>query len=118
MSCDTYFSAAVACASCSVLDGSPCAADLDCSKYLPNYHCDLGRPGGYCTAGCTTADDCSAAGPESCATSRNPSFAPLSPAGSQWCLLGCRSDADCRASEGYSCMNIDATTFFGVCDAP
>jgi hypothetical protein len=115
-SCDAYLTALAGCPSCSVLDGSACPSDFDCQKYDDRYHCDLGRPGGYCTAPCQTADDCSGAGPEICATSRPPSFAPQAPATQAWCLLGCLSDDNCRNTEAYICVDKAGTPGFGVCD--
>jgi hypothetical protein len=118
MSCDSYQSALQGCPTCGVLDGSPCASDLDCQKYVSFYRCDLNRPGGYCTAPCQTPDDCSAAGPEICAASKAPSFAPQAPATQSWCLLGCQADTACRTAEGYACAGLNATGGFGVCDTP
>jgi hypothetical protein len=117
-SCDTFETALRQCPACPVLDGSPCAADIDCAKYQPSYRCDLSRPGGYCTAPCASADDCSAVGPESCASARSPSFDPQAPATQRWCMLGCMTDASCRTAEGYSCVGITPASAFGSCDAP
>jgi len=105
MSCDAYSDAAFACPPCGVLDGAPCVSNGDCQKYQPNYLCDLSRPGGYCTAPCTTADDCSLAGPELCVTTATPpSFDPGAPATQAWCVLGCATGDQCRVSDGYSCV--------------
>ena len=108
---NAYFHAAVACATCGVLDGSGCAADADCQRYDPSYRCDLDRPGGYCTKACGSADDCSAAGPEHCAVGRPPSFDPQALPARTWCILGCKVDSDCRATAGYKCT-------MNNCDVP
>ena len=119
MSCDAYSDPALSCPPCGVLDGAPCASNSDCQKYETNYLCDLSRPGGYCTAPCATADDCSPGGPEICATmSAPPSFDPSAPATQAWCLLGCATDSQCRVSEGYACVNFSAAAGFGTCDVP
>lgn len=118
MSCDDYSNAWEACPTCPVLDGSPCASDNDCQKYEPNFRCDLSRPGGYCTAPCQTADDCSPGGPEICASSSPPSFDPSAPTTQQWCILGCTSDTQCRTGDGYRCIDISAALGFGLCDVP
>jgi len=119
-SCEAYSNATASCPACGVLDGAPCASDGDCQKYQPNYRCDLSRPGGYCTAPCLTADDCSIAGPELCTPGTAPSFDPGAPATQNWCLLGCGSAAQCRTSDGYSCVALSSTgTYsFAVCDVP
>jgi len=119
MSCDAYANAAALCPPCGVLDGAPCASDQDCQKYQPNYRCDLSRPGGYCTAPCQTADDCSIAGPEICTASTAPSFDPGAPATQDWCLLGCQTDAQCRTSDGYRCVssNLAGGYSTSVCDS-
>jgi hypothetical protein len=119
-SCDAYSDAAATCPPCGVLDGAPCSSDEDCQKYQPNYRCDLSRRGGYCTAPCQSADDCSIAGPEICTPSTAPSFDPGAPATQDWCLLGCKSDAQCRTSDGYSCVTLSSTSdyTFAVCDVP
>jgi hypothetical protein len=117
-SCDAYANAAATCPPCGVLDGAPCSSDEDCQKYQPNYRCDLSRPGGYCTAPCQSADDCSIAGPEICTTHTAPSFAPGAPTTQDWCLLGCQSDTQCRTSDGYRCVTRNSTNALGVCDAP
>ncbi len=117
-SCDAYSNAAAVCPACGVLDGAPCASDEDCQKYQPNYRCDLSRPGGYCTAPCQTADDCSIAGPEICTPGTAPSFDPGAPATQNWCLLGCGSAAQCRTSDGYGCVALSSTAALAVCDVP
>jgi hypothetical protein len=114
-SCDEYDGAVIACATCPVvLDGSACASDADCQKYLPDYRCDLGRKGGYCTRMCGNADDCSPAGLETCTLSTAPSFDQGGTG--KWCLLGCKSDAQCRTAEGYRCLRRQPSDEFGVCD--
>lgn len=119
LSCDAYSNAALACPLCSVLDGAPCASNADCQKYEPNYLCDLSRPGGYCTAPCTTADDCSPGGPEICTTmTAPPSFDPSAPATQGWCLLGCGIDGQCRTRDGYACVKVSSTAGYGICDVP
>jgi hypothetical protein len=121
LSCDATGPALAACPRCGVLDGGPCASDADCEKYDPDWRCDLGRPGGYCTRRCEQADsDCSAIGPEVCTGGPAPSFDPQPPAGQRWCFLGCKTDSDCRAAEGYRCVRgrepSDPT--LGICDRP
>jgi hypothetical protein len=117
MSCDAVRDAVAQCPTCPVLDGSPCAADVDCQKYQASFRCDLSRPGGYCTAPCTSPDDCSIGGPEICTASAPPSFDPQAPSTQLWCLLGCKSDASCRA--GYHCANVSASLDgYGTCDGP
>ena len=116
MSCSDYDNAFVGCPACPPLDGSPCTSDEDCAKYVPNYKCDLSRPGGYCTAPCQTSDDCSISGPEACSPGKAPSFDPNAPASQAWCLLSCTSNAGCRISDGYSCTNYNASEGFGICD--
>lgn len=118
MSCEDYSNAWEGCPTCPVLDGSPCASDNDCQKYEPNFRCDLSRPGGYCTAPCQTADDCSPGGPEICTSSSPPSFDPSAPPTQLWCILGCTSDTQCRTSDGYRCIDISAALGFGLCDVP
>jgi hypothetical protein len=116
MSCEAYSDAAFRCPPCGVLDGAPCASNIDCQKYQPNYLCDVSRLGGYCTAPCMTSDDCSIAGPEICATTdAPPSFAMGASPTQRWCLLGCNHDEQCRASEGYGCLA--ASGALGTCDA-
>jgi hypothetical protein len=105
MSCDAYQNAINGCPACPPVDGAPCAINLDCEKYDARYRCDLSKPGGYCTAPCNTADDCSIAGPEKCAASSSPSFDPGATLGPNWCKLGCSSDALCRTDEGYTCVS-------------
>jgi hypothetical protein len=110
LACDAFLGALAVCPSCLPLVGSACAADFDCARFDANFRCDLGRPGGYCTAPCQQPDDCSFAGPEVCvALTSPPSFAPQSPASQQWCMLSCQ--AQCRPAEGYTCVN-------GLCDHP
>lgn len=116
LSCEAYANAAAVCPVCPVLDGSPCASDNDCQKYEPAYRCDLSRPGGYCTAPCQTADDCSAGGPEICTSSTPRSFDHSAPTTQGWCILGCTSDAQCRTTDGYSCLDISAALGYGLCD--
>jgi hypothetical protein len=116
MSCSDYDNAFIGCPACPPLDGSPCASNEDCAKYVPDYRCDLSRPGGYCTAPCQTSDDCSVSGPEACSLGKAPSFDPNAPSSQRWCLLSCSSDADCRTSDGYSCTNYSASEGFGICD--
>ena len=118
MSCADYDNAWEACPTCSVLDGSPCASDNDCQKYEPNFRCDQSRPGGYCTAPCQTADDCSAGGPEICTSSTAPSFDPSAPTTQDWCILGCTSASQCRTNDGYSCVGFSATLGYGLCEVP
>ena len=109
---DAYLGAAAACATCGVPRRSGCASDADCQRYQPDYRCDLGRPGGYCTKACGSADDCSAVGPENCSPGRTPSFDPQAPAGQTWCILGCRAGLRIAESPtGYKC------TMTG-CDVP
>jgi hypothetical protein len=108
LSCDAYVPALSACPSCLPLVGSACASHLDCAKFDGNFRCDLGRPGGYCTAPCVEPDDCSFGGPEVCTTLPTPpDFAPLAPATQKWCMLGC--PPECRTAEGYACID-------GLCD--
>ena len=111
MSCDAYSDASLKCPACPPLDGGPCATDLDCQRYVPSYRCDLSRPGGYCTAPCASAYDCSLAGPEVCIGAAPPSFDPTGALSTTWCELGCASDAICRTGEGYACVN-------GLCAQP
>lgn len=112
MSCSAWQDAALKCPGCPPLTGGPCTSNLDCEKYDSRFRCDLSQPGGYCTAPCTTVDDCSIAGPEFC-TSRAmpPSFDPTGSLSTTWCQLGCgTSDAICRTGDGYTCVN-------GLCSA-
>jgi hypothetical protein len=117
-SCAEFLPAVAACPLCPVLDGSRCSSDGDCQQYRSDYRCDLGRNGGYCTAACGSADDCSPAGPEVCTTARAPSFDPEERVSRRWCLLGCQSDASCRTAEGYRCIREQPTSDHGACDLP
>ena len=105
MSCTAYDSTGLAgCPACPPVTGGPCRTDLDCGKYDSRFKCDVSRPGGYCTAPCSTAFDCSEAGPEVCLAA-TPSFDPFGTISTTWCQLGCGSDALCRTDQGYTCQN-------------
>lgn len=103
--CETFDNSALAgCPACPPLTGGPCQTDLDCGKYDGRFKCDVSRPGGYCTAPCHDAFDCSEAGPEVCVAA-TPSFDPFGNISTTWCQLGCGSNALCRTDEGYTCQN-------------
>jgi hypothetical protein len=111
MSCTAYESGLATCPACPPLTGGPCQTNLDCERYDPRFRCDLTVPGGSCTAPCSSAFDCSEAGPEVCSGARLPSVDPAGTISPTWCRLGCVSDAICRTAEGYACVN-------GLCDVP
>ncbi len=111
MSCQAYDSTGLAtCPGCPPVTGGPCQTDFDCEKYDPRFKCDVSRPGGYCTAPCGDAFDCSEAGPEVCVAAA-PSFDPGGTISKTWCQLGCASNALCRTNEGYTCQK-------GLCAPP
>ncbi|MDF1566058.1 MAG: hypothetical protein P1V51_23695 [Deltaproteobacteria bacterium] len=70
--------------------GDPCTADTECAfgNCLTGTH-----PGGYCSLGCTTSNDCP----------------PGSVCGSGQCIQSCNSNLDCR-SGGYACVEQGSTT--------
>lgn len=78
--------------------GDPCTLDTDCGgvpSAAPNCLEDIFGmitfPGGYCSADCTSDDDC---GPDGdCIDAVIMSL----------CLKTCTSGSDCRESEGYTC---------------
>lgn len=55
-------------------------------------------PGGFCSAMCTTGDDC----PQGSGCYGR----DVAEAGGNYCATACGSDAACRQSEGYTCENI------------
>ncbi|HVT09173.1 MAG TPA: hypothetical protein VHO67_17050 [Polyangia bacterium] len=104
-SCTAYDTTALAgCPACPPVTGGPCQTDLDCARYDGRFKCDVSRPGGYCTAPCRDAFDCSEAGPEVCSAA-TPSFDPFGNISTTWCQLGCASDALCRTDQGYTCQS-------------
>ncbi len=108
LSCQAYSSTGLAnCPVCPPITGGPCQTNADCEKYDSRFKCDVSRPGGYCTAPCSDAFDCSEAGPEVCLAA-TPSLDPGNTLSKTWCQLGCASDAFCRTADGYTCQN-------GVC---
>src|SRR3569623_253628 len=118
LGCGEYQNAAARCPVCPPLVGSPCSSDADCLKCVAAYRCDVSRSGGYCTAPCSSADDCSVGGPEVCGEGAAPSFALGATSTQTWCLLGCKSDVQCRSNEGYRCQNISPGDQGGTCDSP
>src|SRR3569623_1116464 len=118
LGCGEYQNAAARCPVCPPLVGSPCSSDADCQKFVATYRCDVSRSGGYCTAPCSSADDCSVGGPEVCGEGAAPSFALGATSPQTWCLLGCKSDVQCRSNEGYRCQNISPGDQVGTCDSP
>jgi hypothetical protein len=84
------------------LVGDPCTVVDDCAgipSSAVNCMTDIMGmiefPGGYCSADCTTDDDCG----EGATCYSAGGFLTL-------CLKDCTSDSDCRESEGYGCDEI------------
>jgi hypothetical protein len=80
--------------------GQGCIEDRDCSGIpSPERTCltDLMGftfPGGYCSARCTSSEDC------------GPGATCVDIMVEQLCFKDCRGDDDCRVDEGYACMEM------------
>src|SRR5262245_14044524 len=74
--------------------GQTCEVSVECS---PDAVCQTGArfPGGYCTIGCDTNEDC-------------PGGSVCTEEEGGVCLLSCTSDGECRSGEGYACVMVEA----------